>query len=171
LVYAYRAFQFHGTRSKAEALLNLIPTDEGQQTIVMTLGDSLCDGEPLKDMETLSRVNESFARELARAVILAPKFLQAYVAYSLVAVSDPHSDFAIRMSKVCQQDHSGFLNALKQLPDDKRHLFSQHVMDADHCKALALPEASRQHDDGDTVDVKNGNLRMTIPLVAPAKPR
>ena len=142
LVYAHRAFQLHGTRLTAETLLKLLPADEGQQTIVVTLGDSLCDREPLKDMRTLSRVNETFAREVARAVILSPKFLPSYVAYSLVAVNDPHSDFAVRMSRVCQQDHSAFLNALKQLPDDKRHLFAQHVMDADHCKALARPEAS-----------------------------
>jgi len=145
LVFAYRSFQLHRSRSKAEALLAFIPTDEDQQTIVMTLGDSLCDGEPLKDMETLSRVNESFASELARAVILAPKSMPAYVAYSLMAVNDPHSDFAVRMRKVCQQDHHAFLNALKQLPDNKRRLLAQHVMEADYCKAIAQPEARMAH--------------------------
>ncbi len=145
LIFAYRSFQLRRTRAKAEELLSLIPGDENQQTIVMTLGDSLCDGESVKDMKTLSRVNEGVANEFTRAVILVPKFMSSYVAYSLVATQDPHSDFAVRMSKVCQQDHSAFVDALKRLPDNEQQSFSQHVMDADHCKALAVPEASWQH--------------------------
>jgi hypothetical protein len=93
-------------------LLALIPKNEAQQNVAMTLGDSLCDGESLADMKSLSRVNAGLARQFRKAVALAPHFMSTYVAYSLDAVADPHSDYAVEMKNVCHgQNHCDIFNA------------------------------------------------------------
>lgn len=142
LVFAYRSFHLHpGGKSEAEKLLALIPADDAQEEVVLTLGGSLCDQEPLADMETLGRVRDGFGRELAKAVLLAPSFLPSYVEYSTVAVLDPHSDYALQMKIVCRQAHADFVRAVKRFPERKRQLFAKQVMNPDSCKPLALPEA------------------------------
>src|SRR5229473_2809696 len=43
LVFAYGFFHLHPkSKAAAESLLSLIPTDQSQQKVVLTLGDSLC---------------------------------------------------------------------------------------------------------------------------------
>jgi len=64
----------------------------------------------------------------------------AYVSYSLVAVGDPHSDYAVQMRRVCQHKHAGFIEAVKQLPPATEQFFASHVINPDGCKVLALPE-------------------------------
>src|SRR5262244_2588946 len=49
LVFGFRSFQLHRTRQNAESLLSLIPADENQRLVVLTLGDNLC-GEDMKAM-------------------------------------------------------------------------------------------------------------------------
>lgn len=144
LILAYRSFQLNrGSKAAAEQLFALLPADDEQQKVVMTLGDSLCDEESLAEMRTLARVNEGFARELARAVLVAPRFLPEYVHYSTIAVGDPHSDYAVQMKRVCQQVHNKFEFAVNQLPEEKRKLFTEHVMNPNTCKVLAVPESKR----------------------------
>ncbi|MGO9097151.1 MAG: hypothetical protein ACLQGV_18255 [Bryobacteraceae bacterium] len=142
LVFAYRSFQLNSrNRPDAERLLALIPAGDAEQLVVMTLGDSLCDKEMVTDMKALASVGDGLARELARAVMLAPNFLSAYVSYSLVAVGDPHSDFAVQMRRVCRHKHAGFIEAVKQLPPATRQFFAGHVMNPEGCTVLALPES------------------------------
>lgn len=142
IVFAYRSFQLHPrTQSAAERLLALIPKTEEQQRVVMTLGDSLCDGESMDDMGSLSRVNEGLARQLRKAVELAPQFMPAYVEYSLEAATDPHSDYAVEMQRVCQRNHGAFVRAVKQLPVEKAREFKEHIMKPEGCRVLAIPEA------------------------------
>jgi len=141
LVFAFRSLQLVANGKNAERLLALIPKDDSQQTIVMTLGDYLCTEEPNVDTLILSRVNEGLARELAKAVLLAPRYLSAYVTYSMVAVSDPHSDYAPRMAKVCQQRHAQFIETVKQLPLKQRQEFTKYVIEPNSCRAIAMPEA------------------------------
>jgi len=141
LVFAYRSFQLKRDAMHAQHLLVLIPKNDFQRTIVMTLGDSLCDGEPATEMELLSGVNEGFPRELANAVLLAPTYLRTYVAYGTEIVSDPHSDYAIQMQKVCSKVHRDFLGAVEQLPKPDQRAFRLHVMNPNTCRAIALPEA------------------------------
>jgi hypothetical protein len=144
LVLAYRSFQLNPrSRPDAERLLALIPAGDAEQEVVMTLGESLCDNEVVTDMKALALVRDGFARELARAVMLAPNFLSAYVSYSLVAVGDPHSDYAVQMRRVCQHKHAGFIEAVKQLPPATEQFFASHVINPDGCKVLALPESDR----------------------------
>jgi hypothetical protein len=144
LVYAYRAFQLQpNLKSAAAKLLALIPKNEAEQAVAMTLGDSLCDGEFSGDMFALSRVNEGLGRQFTRAVRVAPEFLPAYVEYSLVAFTDPHSDYAVQMETVCQDRHSAFLRAFNGLPADKQARFARYVMRPDDCHVIAVPEAEK----------------------------
>ncbi len=91
LVFAYRFFHLHPkSKAAAESLLSLIPADNTQQKIVLTLGDSLCDEESVADIKVLARVNEGLAQGLAAAVLLSPRFLSSYVSYSTTAFN--HGD-------------------------------------------------------------------------------
>jgi hypothetical protein len=144
LVMAVRSFQLQ-PRSKeaAERLLTLIPTDDAQQEVVMTLGESLCDDETVADMKALARIRDGLPRELATAVILAPNLLPSYLRYATDAVLDPHSTYAVEMKRVCQKAHGDFIRALSQLAEDRRHAFTTEVMDPNGCRVIALPEAER----------------------------
>lgn len=142
LVFAYRSFQLNpGDRIAAGRLLGLIPATDIHQQTVMTLGDSLCAQEPVADMETLDQVGAGLAREFTRGVILVPKFLPSYVNYAIVAIDDPHSDYAIQMAKVCRRAPSAFGKAVEGLPEVKRRFFVEHVMNPKNCRPLAVPEA------------------------------
>ena len=141
LIFAFRYFQLQPhNKGAAERLLTLIPADDAQQEVLMTLGDSLCGGESDADMTAMARVYEGFARELAGAVLLVPSFLPSYVSYSTIAVLDPHSGYAVEMKRVCQNAHADFIHAVEQLPEDKRQVLAKEVMNPDSCKVLAVPE-------------------------------
>jgi hypothetical protein len=142
LVFAFRSFQLQPhNKGAAERLLRLIPVDDKQQEVLMTLGDSLCDGESLAEMTAMARVYEGFARELARAVLLVPSFLPSYVSYAATAVLDPHSEYAVEMKKVCRHAHADFIRAVKELPDHERQVFAKEVMNPNDCMVITLPEA------------------------------
>jgi hypothetical protein len=139
------------SRRIADSLLELIPTDEEQKIVLITLGDSLCDSEPMRDMAALDRLGERIAHDFAIAVLLAPQKMQVYVAYSYVAADDPHSDYAVQMQRVCRVKHSLFLEAVNRFgkgsngggypPTPSRDWFSTHIFDPNACRALVLPEA------------------------------
>jgi hypothetical protein len=142
LVLAARWFDLHQKdKSAADALLDLIPTDDQQQNTWLTIGDSSCDSESLSDMESLRRLRDNLPRSLAKAVLLAPEKLQAYVAYALVSTQDPHSDYAVQMNVVCKARRVEFVNAINLLPSNKRNWFIGHVLNPDGCRVLAVPEA------------------------------
>jgi hypothetical protein len=106
----------------------------------MTLGDSLC-FEDLYDMKAVYKLRDALPLNLARAVLIVPEKLPEYVAYSLISVGDPHSDYAVQMQKVCRTRHSKFLKAVGELPPDKKAWFTKDVMNPENCHALALPKA------------------------------
>jgi hypothetical protein len=142
LILAFRSFQLQPhNKGAAERLLALIPADDTQQTVLMTLGDSLCDEESLAEMTAMARVYEGLARELARAVLLVPSFLPSYVSYAATAVLDPHSEYAVEMKKVCQHAHADFIRAVKELPEHERQVFAKEVMNPNDCRVITLPEA------------------------------
>ena len=142
LVFAYRAFELHpGMKTEAQDLLDLIPRNKDQQNTVMTLGDSLCSGESDADMFSLARVRDGLAQQLSKAVALAPQFMRAYIQFSLDAVADPHSDYALHMKKTCERDHARFLSAVKSLASDEEGRFRKYVMNPDTCRVIAMPEA------------------------------
>jgi hypothetical protein len=144
LIHAFRAFQLEpSSRAAADHLLRLTPSNEVQQTIVMTLGDSLCDAESMLEMKALSRVRDGLSVQLAAAVLLTPQHMPLYIAYSKMAAQDPHSDYAMRMARVCHRAHDAFVDALDTLPPEDRQFIAQHVIEPATCKAIALPEAER----------------------------
>jgi hypothetical protein len=142
VVFATRSFALHPKDVKAAALLlTLIPNDTTQQTIWLTLGDSLCAAESVADMKSLDQLGKGLPRSLAKAVLLVPDKLPRYISYALTSVQDPHSDYAVQMQAVCQVDHPAFMKAVGELPSDKKDWFIKHVFNPDGCHALALPEA------------------------------
>jgi len=142
VVFAARLFELRPRdKSAAILLLKLIPQDDAQQTILMTLGDSLCDSEVISDMKSLGRLRDALPRQFAGAVLLVPSSMPAYIAYSLTATLDPHSDYAIHMQRVCRQAHAEFMSAVSLLPSEKRESFTRHILDPKGCRAIALPES------------------------------
>jgi hypothetical protein len=141
-VAAYRSFELHPKgAAETDGLLKLIPKDDTQQTVLMTLGDSLCDGESLSDMQILSEVRDGMPRALSNAVLISPGFLPSYVVYAEVAVQDPHSDYAAQMRRVCRHAHGEFSKAVDQLPPGTHDWFKGRVMEPRACTVLDVPEA------------------------------
>ena len=142
VVFAARLLELRPhSQIAAVRLLELIPRDDEQQTVWMTLGDGLCKDEPVADMKSLGRLSEGLPRLLAQAVLLAPERLPSYVAYAAVSVEDPHSDYAVQMQTVCRIKHAEFKTAVKKLPAEKKRWFLEHIFNPQGCRALALPEA------------------------------
>ncbi len=142
LVFTTRLTELNPTDKQAAAqLLALVPQNDEQDVTWMTLGDSLCDSEPVSDMMSLGQLGERLPRDLAKAVLLVPEKLHDYVAYALTSTQDPHSDYAVRMQVVCRNKHAEFMKAVAGLSADKKNQFIKHVFNPDGCHALALPEA------------------------------
>jgi hypothetical protein len=142
VVFAARELELKASDKRAASmLLDLMPKDDDQKTIWMTFGSSLCDAEPIADMMSLGRLGDRLSRDLARAVLLVPSRMPAYVAYADEAVQDPHNDYAVQMQTVCHMNHSGFTRAVNGLPEKEKDWFVEHILNPDGCHALALPEA------------------------------
>jgi hypothetical protein len=124
-------------------LLALLPDTQEHQQALLTLGDSLCYRESIRDMRDLARVAERLPAEFAKAVLLAPDLLPAYVSYASTAVLDPHNDYAVQMKAVCQKLHERFNASVQQMPENTRRPFVQHIMNPDTCTVLAIPESDR----------------------------
>jgi hypothetical protein len=145
LVYAVKLSELVPQRQDAAVLLlNLIPKDDEQQRILMTLGEHHCETESYHEMKFLEQLEERIPRDLTRAVLLVPARIPEYVAYSLSSVEDPHSDYAVQMQKVCRAKHPEFVEAVTKLPREKRDRFLKYVFDLDGCNALTLPEADNR---------------------------
>jgi hypothetical protein len=141
VVFAELQFEFYPQKHDvALLLLNLIPKDDNERLVVMTLGDHLCDFETPHEMKLLNQIGNHFPRDLARAVLIAPEKLPEYVAYSIASVKDPHSDYALQMQKVCRARHTEFVEAIAKMPAEKMEEFLKYVFNPDGCDALALPE-------------------------------
>ena len=142
VVYAAKLIELAPQRQDAAVLLlNLIPKDEEQQNVVMTLGEHHCETESYHEMKMLAQLEERLPRDLTRAVLMVPAKIPEYVAYSITSVQDPHSDYALQMQKVCKARHAEFFDAVTKLPRENRDRFLKYVFDLDGCNALTLPEA------------------------------
>lgn len=145
LVYAAKLIELAPQRQDAAVLLlNLIPKDDEQQQMLMSLGEHHCETESYHEMKWLAQLEERLPRDLARAVLMVPAKIPEYVAYSITSVEDPHSDYAVQMQKVCRARHSEFFDAVTKLPREKRDRFLKYVFDLDGCNALTLPEADNR---------------------------
>lgn len=153
VVFSARRLELEpNSKQAAESLFDLIPKTEEEQRIFMTLGDSLCDGESFRDMNSLDRLGERLPRDLAQAVLLVPSRMLKYVTYGWVSADDPHSDYLVQMETVCRTQHLLFVSAVRQLgngtsPADggfaapSATWFRTKLFDPDKCHALELPEA------------------------------
>jgi hypothetical protein len=141
LVFAVKQFELDPKRQDAAVLLlSLIPNNDEQQHLLMTLGDQQCGSESYHEMKMLGQLEERLPRDLARAVLLVPDKIPEYVAYSIISVQDLHSDYAVQMQKVCRARHSEFVDAATKLSREKRDRFLKYIFDIDGCNALTLPE-------------------------------
>ena len=141
VVFAVKQFELDPQRQDAAVLLlNLIPNNDEQQHLLMTLGDQQCGSESYHEMKLLAQLEERLPRDLARAVLLVPDKIPEYVAYSILSVQDLHSDYAVQMQKVCRARHTEFVAAVAKLPWQKRDRFLKYIFDLDGCNALTLPE-------------------------------
>jgi len=142
VVFAALHFELDpANKHAAEALLILIPKDDAQHLVWMTFGDSLCDAEPIENMKSLGRLGERLSRDLARATLLVPEKMRAYVSYASTAVQDPHNDYAEQMRTVCRANHTGFTKAIEAMPEKDRTWFVGHIFNPVGCRTLAFPEA------------------------------
>ena len=128
-------------RDAALLLLDLIPKDDQQHHLLMTLGDHLCVTEPYRDMKMFDQIWDRLPHEWSRAVLLVHDKIPEYVAYSLTSVQDPHSDYAIQMQKVCRAKHAEFIQAVAKLPREKKDQLMKYIFDPDACNALTLPQS------------------------------
>jgi hypothetical protein len=153
LVFAARLLELNPTdRDTAKSLLEQIPKNEAQELVLMTLGDSLCDAEPMQEMKSLGRLGERIPRDLATAVLRLPAKMEAYVAYGYQAAQDPHNDYVLQMQRVCQINHAAFLGAVARLgegssqgpdlPIPSSSTFRTQILNPENCRALVLPEAN-----------------------------
>lgn len=141
LVFASRSFELQlKSRDAARQLLAAIPADDTQQQTLITLGDSQCPSETVQEMKALAMVSDKFPANLAKAVLICRELMPAYIVYSLVAVHDPHNDYALRMQSVCRDASHEFRQAIESLPAERRNWFIKRVIDPQTCRALALPE-------------------------------
>jgi hypothetical protein len=137
VVFAARQLELDPANKRAAtALLILIPKDDAQHLVWITLGDSLCDAEPVQDIMLLGRLRDRLSRDLAKAVLLVPDKMQEYVSYAATAVQDIENDYAVQMETVCRTNHSGFTKAIEQLPAKDRDWFKGHILNPKGCRAL-----------------------------------
>lgn len=141
VIFAFKYFELNDKDMRAgRRLFKILPKNDKQYGIWLTMGDSLCNDESVADMKLLDEFSARFSLLLSRAVMSNPDEMPRYVEFSLMAAQDPHSDFALQMKRVCLAKHEAFKRAVKGLSIADRHWFAAHVMHVDHCKPLALPE-------------------------------
>jgi hypothetical protein len=142
VVFAARKFELHPQiRAFAIQLLNLIPQNDAQKTVWLTFGDSLCENESIEEMKSLGRLGQNLSRNLAKAVLLIPDKMPAYVLYAIDSVRDPHSDYAVQMRSVCVARSKAFKKAVQAFSQDKNEWFVKHVVNPDGCRVMTFPEA------------------------------
>lgn len=142
VVFAFRLFELHPTDvSAASAVLDLIPQNDEQDIVLHSLSYGLeCDTRSEEDGHVLAVLGAGLPRDLARAILLVPDKMSAYVSYAFTSAPDPNSDYALQMETVCRAKHREFVKAVDELPPDARSGFLRSIFNPDGCHALRLPE-------------------------------
>jgi hypothetical protein len=128
-------------RAAAASFLILIPKNVDQHGAWITFGDSMCDGESFQDMDLLDRFGSRLEHDLATAVLLVPEKMPDYVMFGFEALTNPHSNYAVEMQRVCRNQHAELMQAINALPSEDRTRLGHYILDVKTCKALRLPEA------------------------------
>ena len=143
MIVAERTFVLGPTADSAKALLGLLPSTPKEQAHVQELGDFLCRDESLGDVKLLAKVRDSLPADWARAVVIVPGKMQAYIAFAFMAVQDPSSDYVVQMQAACRKRHQAFTDAVGILSPHKRTWFTKNIMNPVTCRPgkYGLPEA------------------------------
>lgn len=140
-VFAARSFEIRNDRNSAAILLDLLPKNDEQRVIWGSLGQAVCDRETVSEAKLLGRLRDRLAKNVAQAVILAPEKMLPYVVFSLGTTSDPHSEYALEMKRVCLRKKGVLTEAVEMLAEHEKRWFHGHVMALKNCQALDLPES------------------------------
>jgi hypothetical protein len=148
VAFAFRFFELHPRdRRAASAVLDLIPQNEEQGWIWYSFSGYLeCTaesgeaGETEKEMLILAKFSWRFTHDEARAVLLVPSKMLAYVSYANTSDGNPSSDYAVQMRKVCLAKHQEFVKAVDQLSADDKKWFLSSTFNPDGCHVLHFPE-------------------------------
>jgi hypothetical protein len=148
VVFAFRLFELHPTDHHAAlAILDLIPQNDEQDYVWHTFGAYIeCDAgaknvtETDKDIPILAGLGGRLLRDLARAIILEPDKMFAYISYAHISLADPNSYYAVEMQRVCRDRHREFIKAVERLTPTEKELFVKHILNPNGCHVLAFPE-------------------------------
>jgi len=142
VVFAFRLFELHPTDvSAASAVLDLIPQNDEQDIVLHSLSYGLeCNTRSEEDGHALAVLGAGLPRDLARAIMLVPDKMSAYVSYAYASAPDPNSDYALQMETVCRAKHREFVKAVDELSPDARNGFLRNILNPNGCHALRLPE-------------------------------
>jgi hypothetical protein len=148
VVYSFRLFELHPTDPRAaSSILDLIPQSEKQGLEWYSFSDYLdCksatddDAESWAEVRMLAGLGGRLPRDLARAVLLVPSKMLAYVSYANASSQFPDSDYAMRMRAVCRARHREFVKAIDELYPDAKSWLLASTFNPEGCKALHFPE-------------------------------
>lgn len=145
LIFAARRLQLNASDKEAAAIfMALLPkTDLGpRQRIWLDLVqlDSCAIGRvSINALKRLSILQDHLPRLAAKAVILVPDKMSAYVAYGLLATW-PDSDYAVQMRGVCRARHKQFVEAVNGLDVDDKKFFLSKIFNPEGCRTIFYPE-------------------------------
>lgn len=128
--------------SAARGLIRTIPSSEEEAVALMTLADYPGSGNISADeMSALDKVHGEWPRVVARATLLLPGSIKAYVSFLHLATTDMHSDFTGYAQKVCRKLPKQFRAAVAELPETERNYVRKYAFDAENCKPIFVSEA------------------------------
>lgn len=131
---AFRRFELRKDAADADEILRLLPKDDRQYEIWMTLGDSLCMGESVDDMATLDDFSSRFSRLLADAVVERPRMIGDYIDFVIAHKQDAGNDFGGDVDKVCQARHREFIDAVAGFSKSRIEWISKHIVSIESCR-------------------------------------
>ena len=141
LVRAFRVFDLQRSRVNADGIFRLLPKNDKEYEVWMTMGDSLCESEDIVDMATLDNFSLRFSRLLAKAVVESPGNISDYIKFIILSSQDVSNNFGKDVDLVCKARHRLFVGAVNDLQKHEARWFSTHVINVNSCQLLSLPEA------------------------------
>lgn len=142
VIYSFKYFELMGSDARGVAMVfKVLPANDQQYTVWITMGDSFCQGEKLADMALMDSFGERLPLLLSRAVIDRPSEMSKYIKFSLNATQDPHSKIVFGMRNVCLIRHSEFKEAIGNLSHSDKEWITSHIIRIDSCRPIELPES------------------------------
>jgi hypothetical protein len=145
LIFAARMLEIDPqNKVAARSLLNLLPKEElGPEQAVWLSLDQLeqcpSSGVAEPDLTPLFGLQSRLSRDCARAVLLIPGKMFDYVTYAQLS-TNPESDYAVQMRKVCRARHAQFVDAVNELSPKDKAWFVSKIFDPHGCRTIFFPE-------------------------------